>query len=777
MSPVDEECTSAKKPRVPSSDAIGLPDISDLKGSVKDAVKYDLISNLPLVEANYAFPTTNVPEKKNSSGFSLRKCSYALFEKYPFLGYSKVQDGVYCVPCKLWYTTPQHGTEASYLIVEPFRDWKKVHSKMRSHSSTAYHKDSVHKMDLFKKIQQGNPEQRSAVEAQSSAHALLVQKNREIIGSVFMCLKLCIQQGFARRGHRDSGPVPLKESADSFSEDVINIGNFKAILAFCAASGNHVLKDHLKNAAKNASYVSSVAQLDLLNTYLKLIQQEIVKEAKDQEGKFVFAISVDEVTDISTTEQLGIVIRTVSTNGAVKERLLEFIGMESITGYQISKAVVECLERHGLSLADCRAQTYDGAANMSGVHNGCKAHIQNIQPLAEYHHCSSHRLNLALNDTAKVSEFRVMMENIKALGIFFKYSPKRQNVLKKLLPSEVTVKKVKLLCETRWVERHSTMAEIKMLYPYIISALSEMTGSSYSTNTVREASGLFYYLQSPGFIASFVVAEHMLGYTAKLSRQLQGSAKNVHSAHNNISDVLDVIKSVRSNPNSFDALWEDMGVMNGKKDLDKPRLCSQQSHRSNPCVDSPKAYYRAAFFCPYVDHLIQDLGRRFESKSTITEGFNLIPAILKNLVYPDFKDQVDSFAQKHKKDLPDYATFAQELHTWFLKWHDSPSACDLDDLEKAYSAASESGLYPNVLYLLKLMLTIPVTSASVERANSTLKFIKNPLRSTMSQNSLNAMVLGYKHKDLLEKITIDELVTNFALTKKRRMHLHNPLSE
>ena len=129
-------------------------------------------------------------------------------------------------------------------------------------------------------------------------------------------------------------------------------------------------------------------------------------------------------------------------------------------------------------------KTYDLAANMSGVHKGCKAHIQNIQSLAEYHHCSSHRLNLALNDTAKVSEFRVMMENIKALGIFFKYSSKRQDVLMKLLPSEVTVRKVKLLCKTRWVVRHSTMAEIKMLYPYIISALSEMTGSSYSTNTV-----------------------------------------------------------------------------------------------------------------------------------------------------------------------------------------------------------------------------------------------------------------------------------------------------
>ena len=74
------------------------------------------------------------------------------------------------------------------------------------------------------------------------------------------------------------------------------------------------------------------------------------------------------------------------------------------------------------------------------------------------------------------------------------------------------------------------------------------------------------------------------------------------------------------------------------------------------------------------------------------------------------------------------------------------------------------------------MLTIPATSASSERANSTLKFIKTRLCSTMSQDSLNAFVLGYKHKDLLHRLKAQAFTQKF-IRMKRRLLLLNPMSE
>ena len=72
---------------------------------------------------------------------------------------------------------------------------------------------------------------------------------------------------------------------------------------------------------------------------------------------------------------------------------------------------------------------------------------------------------------------------------------------------------------------------------------------------------------------------------------------------------------------------------------------------------------------------------------------------------------------------------------------------------------------------------MPVTSASTERANSTLKHLKTKERSSMSQATLNAVVLGYKHKDLLANANIEELTNNFIRMKRRRVLLSDPTSE
>jgi len=42
-----------------------------------------------------------------------------------------------------------------------------------------------------------------------------------------------------------------------------------------------------------------------------------------------------------------------------------------------------------------RAQGYDGAANMSGIHKGVQARVRERIPTAQYVHCKAHVLNLA----------------------------------------------------------------------------------------------------------------------------------------------------------------------------------------------------------------------------------------------------------------------------------------------------------------------------------------------------------------------------------------------
>ena len=74
--------------------------------------------------------------------------------------------------------------------------------------------------------------------------------------------------------------------------------------------------------------------------------------------------------------------------------------------------------------------------------------------------------------------------------------------------------------------------------------------------------------------------------------------------------------------------------------------------------------------------------------------------------------------------------------------------------------------------MLRLILVTPVTTATVERSNSSLRFIKNAYRSTMSEERLNALLLLFIHRDI--ELDYNKIVDIFALRNARRMLLINP---
>ena len=67
----------------------------------------------------------------------------------------------------------------------------------------------------------------------------------------------------------------------------------------------------------------------------------------------------------------------------------------------------------------------DGAANMSRRNKGCPVLLQKKAHLAVYNYCANHDLNLVLGKYSKVPGLKVMLDLLKQLGIFFKYSIKR----------------------------------------------------------------------------------------------------------------------------------------------------------------------------------------------------------------------------------------------------------------------------------------------------------------------------------------------------------------
>ena len=82
-----------------------------------------------------------------------------------------------------------------------------------------------------------------------------------------------------------------------------------------------------------------------------------------------------------------------------------------------------------------------------------------------------------------------------------------------------------------------------------------------------------------------------------------------------------------------------------------------------------------------------------------------------------------------------------------------------------------SGVYPLVYRLLKLALVLPVATASVERAFSAMKIVKNRLRNRMGDQFLNDSLLVYIEKKRFKEISNDAIIVRFQKMKTRRGQL------
>jgi hypothetical protein len=73
------------------------------------------------------------------------------------------------------------------------------------------------------------------------------------------------------------------------------------------------------------------------------------------------------------------------------------------------------------------------------------------------------------------------------------------------------------------------------------------------------------------------------------------------------------------------------------------------------------------------------------------------------------------------------------------------------------------------MFLLFLVLTSPVTVASNERSFSKLKLIKTHLRSTITDERLNSLVLLGVEKYMVDQLDMNKLAHQWSILKNRRI--------
>ena len=727
-------------------------------------MKFNLITNRE-PEISFIFPPRQYKDKRSKSGYLNRFCCRDWFKRFKFLCYSKASDGLYCLACVLFPDSSHRRPKK--LISEPYCNWKDAVHDLAKHSTSDYHCNSMTRLDSFSKTYSNSSTRIDVLVADGAL--LQVKTNREILRSIIKCLEFCGRQGIGLRGHRDDNTCSAS-----------NKGNFKACIDLRIDAGDKILEEHFKYGKRNATYDSKTSQNDLLLCMKQYIQNVIIGAVKSQQFGPYYGIVCDEVSDLSNWEQLGLILRFTMNHKPV-EKLLEFIPCDTITGQAICMNIIKALTNNGLDIQYCRSQTMDGAGNMAGTQAGCAALFTKESPKAVYHYCSSHDLNLALCKSCQVKEVHVMLSTLKQLGIFFKYSPKRCRRLEVAIESynngrspldQIKKSKFGLFCETRWVEKHTTLNDFNIMYEPLIECLEAVSSlePGWDGKAVTEAYGILKQITSSTFIASFQTVLHFFAYSKGLSTKLQGSSLDVVEAFDMVNHMKSLLTNIRSDESrrDYNEVYLNMLKMAQKantNELEIPRRCGRQTQRNNVQAETPKEYYRLAVFIPFLDSLLLQFSMRFgHLASQAIKALTLIPANCSKLD----KSAAGAIFEFYREDLISPDTFLQEVRLWQHMWQsmESKPSTLCDTLTDSRACCKT---FPNVTKLIHLMLLTSVTASSVERANSSLKFVKNSFRSSMGEDRLNSLLLLYVHRDIELNIDI------YARKHPRRMLLSDPL--
>ena len=93
---------------------------------------------------------------------------------------------------------------------------------------------------------------------------------------------------------------------------------------------------------------------------------DITKYFKNVNQSKFYAITVDEVTDVSNHEQLVICICWIDHNFELHEDMIGFYRVEDIKFETLFKSIKDALNQMDIPLRDCRGQCYVGLSNMVG---------------------------------------------------------------------------------------------------------------------------------------------------------------------------------------------------------------------------------------------------------------------------------------------------------------------------------------------------------------------------------------------------------------------------
>ncbi|KAL6526048.1 hypothetical protein OROHE_015572 [Orobanche hederae] len=463
-------------------------------------------------------------------------------------------------------------------------------------------------------------------------------------------------------------------------------------------------------------------------------------------GHQFFALLIDGARDSSVKEQMAVILRYVNNKGEVLERFLGVVHVKDTTSLSLKRAIDNFFGDQKLSMSQIRGQGYDGASNMRGELNGLKALI------------------LKENSSARMDELRETQHKniVERLGKGGTCTGRGKN-------QETSVARPGA---TRWGSHYKTILRLLAMWSSVIEVLHNIYEDGHDSKSKGIVVGLIDKMKTYEFVFIAHLMKLVLGLTNSLSQFLQQKDQNIVNATSLVVTTKRQLQDLRDN--GWDDLLQDVNSFCSENGISIPNMEDNVPGRLRR-KHTFFHHLRVEIFCQVVDCISQEMENRFTETNT---------ELLMCIACLDPKDSFSNFshsmllrlAELYPQDfsLDDQMELKEQLKMWISEMKGNARFSKLENIRELATNMVEVGFHTTfhlVYLLIKLALTLPVATASVERAFSAMNIVKTDLRNKMGGDFLTDCLVCYIERDVFLGIDNETIIQYFQEMRTRRLDL------
>lgn len=562
----------------------------------------------------------------------------------------------------------------------------------------------------------------------------------------------------------------------------IKTAEFKLCAYICIHNLPLLLMDTLPELCTNIFTDSEVAQS------LKLKRKRATQIINESLGPFCtkdlvdlinvekIALIIDETTDISTNKSLILIVRFFY-NYKVVDRILDLVDVHSSTAEDIYNNILSVFAVNKVSMENIIAFSADNASTMMGRSAGVQAKLKTKLPHLFSIGCTCHKLHLLTS--AAIKKLPSNLEQFaRDIYMHFAHSSKRMaDLVQFQVFVQEKVHKMLKVSQTRWLSLIVSYLFLYIFFKYFLfqnvveriiehwSSLTLYFQNAAFEDSLPSSKSILNALRNPTYKLYFLFLKYILKLTTSLNEEFQAEDPKLPYLYDKITSLYAVVLKnfIKAElfPNTADFQHIDFLNIEYYLPVDQiycGALCDsflkdKNNNLSNDDIKSFKIHVRNCYI-----EIVSQILSRFDLKNEIIKYSRLFtPHNIKlKSLSPRSIAEFINFFPKIDIDIEEANIEWQLLLQQDLTNFSDNIILFWEEIFKLKNNLNQC-MYPNLIIIVKTILTLPHSSASAERAFSQSNLNKTKIRNKLSTKTCSSIL---KIKDYFKLHNINDWKIN-----------------